>query len=165
MMHAMRCFGLLIDKIKDFFKKKPLKFVKFRDPLGNFEMFYPETWKFDQDVAVDDGKYAISFESGQNRFNIFVDFKLPESFSFTKYAKAELEGPSSGVISTIKKSKFRGLPAFKREYCYQDSGKEHLVKGIMFYTGKKVYSLTWFAVCDAPQDVFEHMIKSLIVRT
>ena len=165
MKAAARCSGLLMDKIKELFKPGKTEYLRFRDPVQNFEMFYPKGWKFDRDVAVDDGKYTISFESGKKRVTIFVDFRLPAKFNFRKYIKDQFEGPSSGIISSLEKTKFRGMPAYKREYCYVSSGKEYASKSIVFYTGSKVYSLTWFGPSDFPEDIYNHMLKSLIVRS
>jgi len=165
MKAAARCFGLLIDKIKDFFKPKPVEFVKFRDPIENFEIFYPKSWKYDEDVAVYDGKYTISFESGQKRVTIIVDYKIPEKFDFRKYMNEQFEGPSSGIIASLEKTKFRGMPAYQREYSYYSSGKEFVSKGIVFYTGSRVYSLTWFGPLNFSEEIYNHMTKSLIVRS
>ena len=165
MRAAARCFGLLIDKIKALFRAKPVEYVKFRDPVQNFEIFYPKGWRFDRDVAVDDGKYTISFESGRKRATVFVDFKLPAKFNFRKYIKEQFEGPSSGIICSLEKTKFRGMPAYKREYCYVSSGKEYASRSVVFYTGSKVYSLTWFGPQDFPEEIFNHMLKSMIVRS
>ncbi|MBN1170255.1 hypothetical protein JXA56_04475 [Candidatus Micrarchaeota archaeon] len=154
---------MLIDKIRNFFNK-PSEFVKFRDPLGNFEIFYPKNWKFDRDIAVDDSKYAVSFESGSKRVTVFVDFRLPEKFNFRNYVKKEFEGPSSGIISNMKKTTFRGMPAYSRDYLYISSGNKYMSKGIIFYTGNKVYQIAWFGPSDFPEEIFEHMKKSLMVR-
>lgn len=153
---------MLKDKIFSFFRKK--EFVRFRDPLGNFEIFYPSGWKFDRDVAVVDGKYCIAFETRNKSFAIAVDAALPEKFSFSKYAKQELESPSSGIIADIKKEKFRGFPAYRREYRYESGGKTFLGGGLMFFTGRTVFSLTWAAPADEKKLPFEHMIKTLAVR-
>jgi len=163
MKTAARLSGLWKDRILGLFRKKK-KFVRFRDPLGNFELFYPSGWKFDRDIAVVDGKYTISFEKGSKRFTISVDARLPEKFDFKKYAKAELEGPSSGIIAEVKKDKFRGMPAYSREYRYESGGKTHIGRGVMFSTGRIVFSLTWSAPEKEKDDEFRHMIKTLAFR-
>jgi hypothetical protein len=166
----MRCSGLLKDKILGLFKKKKgVKFIRFRDPLGNFEMFFPDYWKFDEDVAVMEGKYTISFysPSGKETFNIAVDARLEENLDFDKYAHKELESPYSGVIADLQKREFRGMPAFWREYSLESQGEDYFGGGVMFYTGRSIFSLSWSAPekeRDRLEGLFKHILKTLTVR-
>mgnify|MGYP006267466361 CR=1 FL=1 len=99
------------------FGEKPLRFLRFRDGMGNFEILYPESWRYDSDIAVVDGKYTISFQSPDClcQFTVSVDIQLPEKFRFDSYAKAELESPTSGIYTPVKKTSFRDMPAYTRE--------------------------------------------------
>ena len=115
----------ILDVISSFFSRdKTIVFSNFMDPLGNFEIYYPKKWSYDRDIAVSDGKYAISFEKGDTRFTIAVDISIPRDFDFRKYAKAELEDPTSGILTTAKKSHFRNMPAYRRDYSYESGGKD-----------------------------------------
>ena len=147
------------------FKKKPVTFVKFQDTFGNFEIRYPKTWKFDHDIAVVDGQYTNYFYSNDSNFIIAINANIPSNFNFQKYAKNELESPTSGIYSKAIKSKFRGLPAFTREYGYRSQGTDYFGGGIMFFTGKLVFSISWSAPKSKKEDmdkIFGHMLKSLV---
>ncbi len=130
-----------------FFRDKPVRYVRFRDGMGNFELFYPQGWKFDEDIAVVDGKYTISFVSGNGlcQFTIAVDAQLPDAFIFAKYAKAELESPTSGIYTPMKKAVFHSMPAYERDYSYSSGGRSYFGGGVMFCTGDAVFSLSWSA--------------------
>ncbi len=150
-------------------KKKHLRFVRFRDPLGNFEIFYPHGWRFDEDIAVVDGKYTVSFDSkdGCARFVVFVDAKLEPKFKFTEYAKKELESPSSGIMADLKKTKFRKMPAYEREYRFESEGRDYFGGGVMFHAGQIVFSLSWSAPekqKETFERIFNHILKTLVVR-
>ncbi len=142
--------------------------MRFQDPLGNFVISYPSGWKFDRDVAVLEGAYTISFSSPDGRctFNIGVDTGLKRGFSFPAYAKAELESPSSGIYTPVKKGKFREMPSFTREYAYTSSGATYFAGGVMFFTGRAVFSISW----NAPERekkrfdaLFTRMLESIIL--
>lgn len=150
-------------------KKKSITFSHFRDSLGNFELFYPSGWKFDEDIAVIDGKYTISFDAkdGLSTFTISIDGSLPPKFNFASYAKTQLESPTSGIYTSIKRGKFKGMAAYTREYTYISSGRTYFGGGVMFFTGEIVGSISW----SAPQNeretfegIFRHMLDSLTVR-
>ncbi|MFH1785173.1 MAG: hypothetical protein ABH842_01975 [Candidatus Micrarchaeota archaeon] len=152
-------------QIFDFFKKKPVEFVKFCDSFGNFEITYPKNWHFDKNIAVVDGQYTNSFYSNDSNFTISVNAKIYEKFNFKKYAKQELESPSSGILTKPKKSKFLGMPSYNREYSYHSDGKEYFGGGIMFFTGRIVFSLNWNApkYDKEKKKIFDQMISSLKV--
>lgn len=149
-------------------KPKSMRFLRFRDSSGNFEMLYPESWRYDHDIAVLDANYTNSFESPDRRcrFTIAFDGGLPPGFDFAKYAKKELEGPSAGIIAEAVKGKFRGMDCFRREYAYVSGGKKYFGGGVMFYTGNAVFSVSWNAP-DAEKEtmgaVFGHMLDSLVI--
>ncbi|HSB47479.1 MAG TPA: hypothetical protein VLD37_05675 [Candidatus Bilamarchaeum sp.] len=151
------------------FQKKFPSFQLFRDNLGNFEIFYPNGWKFDEDIAIEDGKYTISFQSGDGRsqFTVAVDAKLPDRFDFAKYAKDELESPTSGIYAPPKKTKFRKMNAYSREFAYLSGGRKYFGGGLMFLSGREVFSLNW----TAPESdrefagkIFSHMLESLVLK-
>jgi len=173
MRTAGRRFGLPRDKLVSFLsslfglRKKPVQFCRFRDPLGDFDIFHPVGWRTDRDIAVVGGKYTISFESGQSSFTVSVDTDIPKKFSFSKYAKAELESPASGIYTPVKKGSFRDMPAYRREYSYTSEGKNYFGGGVMFFTGKAVFSVSWSALEGRKaefQAIFDHMLKTLTVR-
>ncbi len=150
-------------------KKEPAGYERFRDGLGNFEIFYPRGWKFDEDIAVVDGKYSITFESpdGLSEFTVSVDAKLPFQFDFEKYARAELESPESGIYTPVNKGKFHGREAYLREYSYSSGGRPFFGGGVMFAGGRIVYSLSWNGPEKARESVtalFEHMKRTITVR-
>lgn len=150
-------------------KGEPAGYERFRDGLGNFEIFYPRGWKYDEDIAVVDGKYSITFESpdGQSEFTVSVDAKLPFQMDFEKYARAELESPESGIYTPVNKGRFHGREAFLREYAYSSGGKRFFGGGVMFSTGRIVFSLSWTAPEKkrAPVgEMFEHMKRTVTVR-
>ncbi len=146
-----------------------VRYERFRDGMGNFELFYPRGWKFDEDIAVVDGKYSISFGSpdGLSSFTVAVDAQLPEKFDFGRYAHAELESPESGIYTTAKKDRFREMPSFTREYSYSSGGRKFFGGGVMFFSGKIVFSLSW----SGPESrkpalsvVYGHMLNTIMVR-
>ncbi len=152
--------------ILDFiFNKKPLKYAKFRDSLGNFSIDYPEEWKFDKDIAVVDGQYTNSFHWKDCSFTVSVDARIPEGFHFWRYAKAEFESPSAGIYAKAVKSEFRGMPAYTREYVYRSGNRDYFGGGVVFFTGRLVLVINW----TAPQSkkcgmdiIFGHMLDSLV---
>lgn len=153
------------DILSAFFpREERIVFTVFRDPLCNFEIYHPKGWKYDKNIAVVDGKYTVSFASRDNQFTIAVDASLPAGFDFNKYAKAELESPESGIHASIKKQRFRGMPAYRREYSYSSGGKDYFGGGLMFFTGKAVFSLSWSAPeadREKMEAVFGHMLDKL----
>ena len=152
----------LIGRILSLFRqKRETKYALFRDGMGNFEIFIPEGWKYDRDIAVVDGRYTVSFQSPDRlaSFSISVDAQLPEGFDFTAYAKGELESPESGIYTPVERSSFREMPAFRREYSYDSGGRKYLGGGVMFFTGSLVLSTCWGAPESAGMGpAFEHML-------
>ena len=155
----------LLDLIASLFSRdSSIIFTNFVDPLGNFEIYYPKNWNYDRDIAVSDGKYSISFEKNDNRFTVSVDISLPRNFEFKKYAKHELEDPSSGIYSTMKKTRFKNMPAYRREYSYVSGGKDYFGAGVIFFSGDSVFYLSWSAPeneKDILEPVFQHMLEKL----
>ncbi len=150
-------------------RPKEIRYERFRDGMGNFEIFYPRGWKFDRDIAVVDGKYTISFQSpgGHEQLTVAVDSQLEPGFRFSRYAKQELESPSSGILAQVRKASFHGMPAYERDYSYRSSGRWYFGGGVMFYSGSAVYSLSWSAPenrKEALSAIFRHMLDSLSVR-
>jgi hypothetical protein len=150
-------------------REDKVTFERFRDGLGNFELFYPRGWKFDEDIALVDGKYSIAFESkdGLCRFNVSVDAQLPPHLDFESYARQELESPESGIYTPVSKGEFHGMDAFLREYRFSSGGTRFFGGGVMFFTGKIVFSLSWSAPESKRERVgamFEHMTKTIVVR-
>jgi len=160
----------VLSSLRGMFARKPktVRFLRFKDSSGNFEILYPEGWNYDHDIAVLDAKYTNSFESPdcRCRFAIAFDGGLAPDFNFANYAKKELEGPSAGIIADAVKGKFRGMDCFRREYAYASGGGKYFGGGVMFYTGNAVYSVSW----NAPESekevmkaVFDHMLDSLVI--
>lgn len=147
--------GDILSGLLSIFRKPELRFKPFMDGLNNFEILYPEGWRYDENIAVVDGKYTISFRSGQRSFTIAVDARLPAKFNFARYVRSET-GPSSGICADTKKTSFQGKPAFKREYMLMSGGSRHFGGCLMFHTMDKVFSLSW----DAPEKEREEMEKA-----
>lgn len=150
-------------------RERDPEYVSFRDYLGNFSLQYPRGWKYDKDIAVVEGRYTNSFCSGNglSQFTISVDALVHEKFNFPKYAKDELSSPSSGIYTPLRKSGFRGLPAYSREYGYCCGSREFFGGGVMFYTGELVFSISWSAPGREKanmEPVFRHMLDSLSFR-
>ncbi len=178
--------------------KKPLaaksivespELVLFQDAQGNFSILRPKKLRYDEKIAVLDGKYTIAFESadGRVRFCISLDTQParnenndkpidPKTFDFASYAKEKLESPSSGIYTPVKKTAFRGMEAYGREYSYSHEGQKYIGGGLMFYAEANqtrtnsdgiVFDLSW----NAPQKrwetygpTFERMMDSLLIR-
>ncbi|NYZ74272.1 hypothetical protein H0O00_03955 [Candidatus Micrarchaeota archaeon] len=150
-------------------QKKAQSLVLFRDSLENFEISYPTGWRYDQDMAIVEGRYTISFQSpdGQSQFTVAVDAQLAWRFDFAEYAKQELESPTAGIYADAKKGKFRGMDAYRREYSYCSGGKTYFGGGIMFFNGDCVFSLSWSAPeakREELQPVFEQMVESIRIK-
>jgi hypothetical protein len=152
MKHARRRYGLqkndLISGILSLFRgKKEAAFARFQDALGNFEISYPEGWTFDRDIAVVDGKYTVPFQSrdGKSRFVVSVDASVTKSASLPEYVKRELEGPCSGIATSMERTRFRGCPAYEREYVFLCDGGRNSAGGLAFSTGTIIFSFTWSA--------------------
>jgi hypothetical protein len=158
----------ILDLLSSLFSREErVVFSRFTDPLGNFEIFYPKKWRFDRDIAVVEGKYTVCFESKESRFSVSVDASLPQDFDFERYAKEELEAPTSGIIASIKKRRFRSMPAYKREYAFSSGGKDYFGGGLMFFTGTTVFSLSWSALekdREKQEAIFDHMLERLSLR-
>lgn len=160
----------LFSKIRSIFAPgKPARYACFRDSLENFEISYPGNWRFDSDMAIVEGKYTISFQSpdSQSQFTVAVDAQLPFGFEFARYAKNELESPSAGIYAEAKKARFRGMPAYRREYAYQSGGRRYFGGGIMFFNGDCVFSMSWSGPEDRKtelQPLFDNMLESIRVK-
>lgn len=146
----------------------PVRFVTFRDSSGNFELCYPSGWRFDHDIMVADARYMVPFSSQDSRctFNVAVDGNLPMGFNFGRYAKAELESPSSGIFAAISRGRFKGMPAYRREYAFTSGAMEYFGGGVMFSTGDVVFSISWSAPAKKRTEmepVFRHMLKNFTV--
>ncbi|MFH0738155.1 MAG: hypothetical protein V1827_06400 [Candidatus Micrarchaeota archaeon] len=150
------------------FKKKGRTiFDAFKDNMGNFEISYPKGWHFDRDIAVVDGKYSVSFQSGKGRFTVSVDPNLPKGFDFAGYAHAEHEGPCSGICASLEKSRFRGKPSFKRDYVYLSGGERYFAGDLIFKSGDIVFSLNWSAPeqdREGMSAIFSKMVDSLSTK-
>jgi len=160
--------GGLVSRISRFLKRKgkPVRYLRFQDPLGDFEMSYPEGWRYDRDIAVVDGKYLISFESREARYTINVDTEITEGFDFRRYAKEELESPESGIVAQMEKTRFRAYPAYRRDYRLCSGGKDLFGGDLMFFSGKAVFRISWSAPEKGRkgfQDIFDHMLGSLAI--
>ena len=140
----------------------------FKDGMGNFEIKYPKDWKHDKDIAIVDGKYAVSFESrgGKQKFCVSIDASLPKRFDFAEYVHSELEGPASGICCDLKRSRFRGMPSYKREYVFTSGGVRYLAGGLIFHPMNLVFSISWSAPENdkQTQEIFEKMIRSLAIK-
>jgi hypothetical protein len=149
-------------------QERPVSFLRFQDSSGNFELYYPMGWRFDHDIMIEDARYTISFSSPDScsTFTVAVDANLPEKFNFARYAKKELESPTSGIYTTAKRGKFHGMPAYERQYGYTSGGRRYAGGGVMFCTGNVVFSLSWGAPIarDGKRDaIFKHMMESFMV--
>ena len=154
--------------LKSLFPERAPSYVRFRDNLGNFDIFYPRGWKYDENIAVVDGKYTVSFQApgGRSQFTISVDTKLPEKFSLKNYMKEEFESPSSGIYAPGVKTRFRSLPAFKREFSYV-SGKAYFGFGLIFRSSREVFTINWTAPesgREQMEKIFSHMLESLVIK-
>lgn len=160
----------LLSWLKSLFgKQPPVSYVRFRDNLGNFEIFYPKGWKYDDNIALVDGKYTISFESpdGRSQFTVSVDTKLPAKFSLGRYMKEEFESPSSGIYAPGTKTKFRGFSAYSREFVYSSGGRRYLGYGMMFQSGSEVFTINWTGPEKERgplEEIFGHMLRSMVIR-
>lgn len=149
-------------------KPKPKSTPVFRDSFGNFELVIPNNWKLDnEDIGFYDGKYTISFHSpnGGKTFAIFVDTKLSSGFDLKKYAKEEIEAPSSGVYAKATPTKFRGMSAYSCEFSYSGSfGKKHYGRKIVFGKNAIVFVLNCASINqnDAELDAIFQSFKPLI---
>lgn len=142
--------------------------VRFRDPLGNFVLSCPQGWKTDRDVAVVEGAYTISLGSpdGRASFTVAVDTNLRRGFDFRAYVRRELEAPSSGILAPVKKSEFRGMPAFARDYAYSSGSCACFAGGIAFFTGRAVFSVSWSGPESSRktlEPLFTRMLGSLMI--
>jgi hypothetical protein len=162
---------MVFSRIKKLFGlgQKKTRFSRFIDSSGNFEMDYPDGWKYDPNIAIEDGKYTVSFASpdSQSTFTISVDGNLPAGFEFPKYARNELESPSAGIYAKAVRCRFHKMPAYGREYCYISGGRGYCGGGMMFHANQAVFSMLW----NCPQymkketgRIFSHMMDSFVVK-
>jgi len=151
------------------FERKKTRFSRFIDSSGNFEMDYPEGWKYDHDIAIEDGKYTVSFSSPDSHaaFVISVDASLPQDFKFPGYARNELESPSAGIYAKAVRCRFHKMPAYEREYCYVSGGKAYCGGGMMFHANQAVFSMLWNCLQSTKKEtgrIFSRMMDSFVVR-
>jgi hypothetical protein len=161
---AGRRFGLRILELLFTKKPKPVVYSKFIDSFGNFEIEYPKNWRYDKDIAVVDGQYTNTFQCNDSNFTISINAKIQENLNFRKYAKNELESPASGICANAIKSKFRGFPAYIKEYTYMSNRKDYFGNELIFFTGKLIILISWNAPRSKEQEmkkVFNHMLESL----
>ena len=159
----------MFDLLKRLFQreKNPPTFHKFVDPLGNFSIMVPEKWKTDEDIAIDDGKYTIPFDSPDElaEFSISIDYSARNaSFDFDDFVKKYFNSPESGIHSTFSKTNFRKYPAYVREFIYSNRGRGFYGGSIIFYTGKLLVELIHHAPADKREYydiIFEKMKESM----
>jgi len=165
----------MLDRIRGFFRRKPkepvleeMKFRKYEDFYGHFSMFYPEKWRYDPPVVVDEGAYAVVFHSNKSRANFRVEVQtiLPLKFDFRAHAKGEIEKPSAGVVSKACKSKFGKHPCFRTDYEYESDGRRFIGRKMLFYTGDRVFSIFYTYPVEEENLVktFQYMADSLVIR-
>jgi len=147
--------------------RKPLQLVRFTDPFGNFLLDYPRPWRFDRDVVVESGSYAIAFESsdGKGRFNISVISSPPPGFDLHTHVKKVCEAPSSGIVTKMRITTFRGMVAYRRDCVFGSGGSASFASELVFFTGYSVFTL----LCSGPEKeranlevIFNRMLKSLV---
>ena len=163
------------DSIMNIFRKKPrepsleeVKFKRYEDYYGHFSIFHPKKWKYDPSVVIDEGAYAVVFHSNKSEalFRIGVETILPLKFDFAKYAKEEIEKPSSGMVSKACRAKFRKYPCYKTDYKYESEGKRYRGEKLIFYTGDRVFSIfyTYPAEEKNLRKIFKYMAESLQIN-
>ena len=79
----------------------------------------------------------------------------------------ELGSPSSGIYTPLKKSKFRGMPSYEREYRYKCGRRCYFGGGVLFFNGEMAFSVSWSAPEDQKEwigGIFAKMLESLAVR-
>ena len=123
--------------------KKPTKFVLFTDPFGNYSLLIPDSWKFDSDVIVDDGKYSICFDSPTEdaRLVVSLDLSFSPKKDFETYLIKKLSDPSSGSIGFISKGIFKDLKTTEKTFSFNKNGN-FSGKVIAFKKGEIIYELT-----------------------
>ncbi len=165
----------VLDSIRRFFRKKPrepefdkVKFRKYDDYYGHFSVLYPKDWWYDPSVVVDEGGYAVVFHSNRSKsnFRIGVETVLPLKFDFRGYAKKEIEGPSSGIVSKACSSRFRKYRCYRTDYVYESGGEKFVGERIIFYTGDRVFSIFYTHPAEEKnlKKTIEYMIESIAIR-
>jgi len=119
--------------------------LRFVDYQGNFALLVPSDWRFDEDVAVENGAYTICFESkdGRSHLTVAVESILPPDFSIDAYVRKNIGTPESGFQAEPVEGSFNGQAAWLYS-CRIGSGKdESLFEGAVFVSGAVLYSLSW----------------------
>ena len=118
--------------------KKEEKFILFSDPFSNFSISIPQSWKFDSDVVIDEGRYSICFEKPNHtaQICIYVDTNSI-SEDFETFAKKRFNDPSSGSLGTVSSSSFQNQKALQKSFTFRSSslfdGKIIALKKKNFY--------------------------------
>jgi len=144
-------------------------FRRVADPLGNFEIDIPEGWSFDQDIAVESGAYSISFESpdGRNRFVVCVNTWPPPKERLGEYARKECEGPESGIICSMEKTRYKGCEAYGRTIRI-GKGDDAVIRTDLIFLAKK--AAYWISTDIRSRDMRKmaplrrHMLGSFIAK-
>jgi len=148
---------------------KQIAFVHVRDPLANFEIDIPKGWTFDEYIAVESGTYSISFESGdgRNRFVVSVNTRPPSKDRFEEHVRKECEGPSSGIICPMAKTRYKGYHAFGRTIRI-GMGKDAIMRSDLIFLAKS--AVYWISAdlrhgdMDRMEPLRKRMLDSFIVR-
>lgn len=148
---------------------KAADFMHVWDPLGNFEIDIPREWVFDEDVAVESGAYSMSFESkdGRNRFVVSVNTRPPSKGNFEEQVRKECEGPASGIICPMAKTRYRGYDAFERTILIGE-GKDAIMRSDLVFLAKS--AVYWISADLRHGDIGrmepmrKRMLDSFIVR-
>jgi hypothetical protein len=136
----------------------------FTDSLGNFSISYPNSWSFDEDTIVSEGKYTVCFESSNKKAKccISVDTSFTNS-DFISSTRKKFESPTSGTIGTIALSKFRNFSSIEKTFNYELNGK-NFGKITAFKSKNVAFEIALFWPennSSTYEKIFEKMIKSL----
>jgi len=163
----------ILDKIFGKKSKEPefidIKFKIYRDFYDNYTIEYPEKWKYDPPVIIDEGAYAVVFHSNKSHahFRLGVESTLPPKFDLKAYAVKEIEDPSAGVFSKACKSRFRKYRCFETNYEYEHEGGKYKGEKMIFETEDKVFSI-FYTYPEKEREklkkVFNYMSKSLVIK-
>jgi hypothetical protein len=126
-----------LDFLSNLFKNEE-KFILFPDPFSNFTISIPQSWKFDSNVVIDEGRYSICFEKPNREAQvcIYVDTNII-SDDFETFAKKRFNDPSSGSLGTISLSSFQKQKCLQKSFTFRSSslfdGKIIALKKKNFY--------------------------------
>jgi hypothetical protein len=164
--------------IFDLFSKKTepehakTDFASFSDSLGNFEVFYPKHWKYDENTAVVDSCYAINFVSDKTKtsMRIEVDMKLPVGFDkkkFMKYAKDEIEKPTAGVLSKAYAKTLGIYDCVETAYEFKEGNTIMHGEKTIIFASNKVYSIMFICPMseyDRLKNTFKYVLDSFVAK-